>query len=62
MTSQNLSNARETKPAPSQPLVDWMDSHFDAPRREHSGPEALAWDGHGLQAAAGQFPGASSPV
>jgi hypothetical protein len=62
MTSQNITNDLETRPAPSQPLVDWMDRHFDALRREHSGPEALAWDGHALQAVAGQSRGVSNPA
>ncbi len=54
MTQQHTPNDRDARLAPSQPLVDWMDRHFDMAHRDHSGPEALAWDGHGLRAAENQ--------
>jgi hypothetical protein len=47
-------NERDVKPAPSQPLVDWLNQQYDMPQRDHSGPEAMAWDAHGLQVAAHQ--------
>lgn len=62
MTPQYPTDDRDARPAPSQPLVDWLDRHFDAPHREHSGPEALAWDGHSLQFAAAQPRSAADPV
>jgi hypothetical protein len=61
MTQQYTPNDRDARPALSQTLVDWMDRHFDVARRDHSGPEALAWDEHGLQAAENQ-PAHPNPV
>ena len=54
MTPQHATNERDVRPAPSRPLVDWLDQQYDTPQRDHSGPEAMAWDAHGLQAAAHQ--------
>lgn len=62
MPPQYATDDRKTRSARSQPLVDWMDGQFDALRREHSGPEALAWDGQGLQVAAGPAQGDLDPV
>ena len=54
MTPQHATNERDVRPAPSRPLVDWLDQQYDTPQRDHSGPEAMAWDAHGLQVAAHQ--------
>ncbi len=54
MTPQHATNERDVRPAPSQALVDWLSLQYDTPQRDHSGPEAMAWDAHGLQAAAHQ--------
>ena len=52
MTPQHATTERDARPAPSQALVDWLNQQYDTPQRDHSGPEAMAWDAHGLQAAA----------
>jgi hypothetical protein len=51
MSNTNLTE-HETKPA-SRAMTEWLEQQYDVPqlRTMHSGPEALAWDGHGLQAA-----------
>ena len=54
MTPQHTTNERDVRPTPSRPLVDWLDQQYDTPQSDHSGPEAMAWDAHGLQIAAHQ--------
>jgi len=45
-------NATEHKTrSASRPMTEWLEKAYDAPRQEHDGPEALAWDDHGLRAA-----------
>lgn len=46
----------ETKSA-NRAMTEWLEQQYDAVQVDHSGPEALAWDGHGLQMA-GQRPAA----
>ena len=43
---------QETK-SPNRAMTEWLERQYDVPQTgaAHSGPEALAWDGHGLQAA-----------
>jgi hypothetical protein len=41
---------RENKPT-SRAMTEWLERQYDAPQPVHCGPEALAWDDHGLQAA-----------
>ena len=40
----------ETK-FPSRAMTEWLERQYDAPQQVDGGPEALAWDDHGLQAA-----------
>lgn len=40
----------ETK-SPSRAMTEWLERQYDAPQPVNCGPEALAWDDHGLQAA-----------
>ncbi len=49
MSSTNPSE-HETK-SPSRAMTEWLERQYDAPQQVDGGPEALAWDGHGLQAA-----------
>jgi hypothetical protein len=51
MSSTNASE-HETKSA-TRAMTEWLERQYDVPQTgaAHSGPEALAWDGHGLQAA-----------
>lgn len=42
----------ETK-SPSRAMTEWLERQYDAPQQVNCGPEALAWDDHGLQAAGG---------
>ncbi len=51
MSNTNL-NEQENKSA-SRAMTEWLEQQYDGPQTEaaHSGPEALAWDGYGLQAA-----------
>lgn len=32
-------------------MSEWLEREYDAPQQENDGPEALAWDDHGLRAA-----------
>ena len=49
MSNQNLTEG-DTKTT-SRALVEWLERQYDAPHQVHCGPEALAWDDQGLQAA-----------
>lgn len=40
----------ETK-SPSRAMTEWLERQYDAPQQVDGGPEALAWDDYGLQAA-----------
>lgn len=35
----------------SRAMTEWLEQQYDAAKVVHCGPEALAWDGHGLQMA-----------
>ncbi len=37
--------------SPSRAMTEWLEREYDAPQQENDGPEALAWDDHGLRAA-----------
>jgi hypothetical protein len=41
---------RESK-STSRVMTEWLERQYDAPQQVDGGPEALAWDDHGLQAA-----------
>lgn len=41
---------RENK-ATSRAMTEWLERQYDAPQQVDCGPEALAWDDHGLRAA-----------
>lgn len=45
-----------TKPV-NPTLSDWLAKQYDQPQYIHCGPEALAWDNHGLQQAQTRRPG-----
>jgi len=51
MSSTNASE-HETRSA-SRAMTEWLEQQYDVQRVDpmHGGPEALAWDDHGLQAA-----------
>jgi len=49
MSSTNASE-HETKPS-SRAMTEWLERQYDAPQQVNCGPEALAWDDYGLQAA-----------
>ncbi len=49
MSSTNASE-HETKSA-NRAMTEWLEQQYDAPQQVNCGPEALAWDDHGLQAA-----------
>jgi hypothetical protein len=49
MSSTNASE-HETKSA-NRAMTEWLERQYDAPHQVDCGPEALAWDDHGLQAA-----------
>lgn len=40
----------ETKP-PSRAMTEWLERQYDATQAVNCGPEALAWDEHGLREA-----------
>jgi hypothetical protein len=48
---------RENKPA-SRAMTEWLERQYDGPQAgaAHGGPEALAWDDHGLRVAGQQQP------
>ncbi len=39
----------ETK-SPNRAMTEWLEQQYDEPQQVHGGPEALAWDDHGLKA------------
>jgi hypothetical protein len=49
MSNTNLTE-RESK-STSRAMTEWLERQYDAPQQVDGGPEALAWDDHGLQAA-----------
>jgi hypothetical protein len=49
MSSTNRTE-QETK-SPNRAMIEWLERQYDAPQQVDGGPEALAWDDHGLQAA-----------
>jgi len=51
MSNTNLTE-RESKSA-SRAMTEWLEQQYDASpaMAVHSGPDALAWDDHGLQVA-----------
>ena len=48
MNQENLSECSIAKPGANRQLVDWLERQYDTAQREHSGPEAMAWDGNAL--------------
>lgn len=49
MSNSNLTEG-ESKSA-NRAMTEWLERQYDAPQPVNCGPEALAWDDHGLQAA-----------
>lgn len=49
MSNTNLTE-QDTK-TPSRAMTEWLERQYDAPQQVNCGPEALAWDDHGLQGA-----------
>lgn len=49
MSNTNASE-HETRSA-NRAMTEWLERQYDAPQHVDGGPEALAWDDHGLQAA-----------
>ena len=37
--------------SPSRAMTEWLERQYDEPQQVDGGPEALAWDDHGLQVA-----------
>ena len=46
----HLHPSQSTKPT-NLVLSEWLAKQYDQPQQVHCGPEALAWDSHGLQQA-----------
>jgi hypothetical protein len=58
MPHTDLTEHQHRAPSVNRAMAEWLERQYDAPQGVNCGPEALAWDDHGLQGA-GQPPTAA---